>query len=80
VADDLVTLSKLVAAVGGPALAGDIDGLWRTLAAEIKQLTAITYQNLPATGLLLDGSEFANLPFAEGEALHYKPAVNVTVS
>ncbi len=73
VADDLVTLSKLVTAAGGPALAGDVDGLWPPLAAEVKQLATVTYQNLPATGLLLDGSDFAKLPFVEGETLHYKP-------
>ena len=72
--DDLVTLGKLVAAAGGPALAGAVDGLWTTLAAEIKSLAVVTYQNLPATGLLLDGSAFAALPFPEGEALHFKPA------
>ena len=40
VADDLVTLAQLVAAAGGPAFAGDIDGLWTTLAAEVKPLAA----------------------------------------
>jgi len=74
VADDLATLSRLVRAVGGPALAGDIDGLWVTLAAQVRQFAAIAYTNLPGTGLLLDATEFAGLPFAEREALHFKPA------
>ena len=74
VADDLATLSQLVRAVGGPALAGDIDGLWVTLAAQVRQFAAIAYTNLPGTGLLLDATEFAGLPFAEREALHFKPA------
>ncbi|MGA2443971.1 MAG: 2Fe-2S iron-sulfur cluster-binding protein [Opitutaceae bacterium] len=74
VADDLVTLSQLVLTAGGPALAADIDGLWTTLAAEVRHFATVAYQNLPATGLLLDGSGFAHLPFAEGETLHFKPA------
>ncbi|HZL47297.1 MAG TPA: 2Fe-2S iron-sulfur cluster-binding protein [Opitutaceae bacterium] len=73
VADDLVTLSKLVAAAGGPALAGDIDDLWTTLAAEVKPLVTVTYRNLPATGLLLDAGDLAKLPFAEGAGLHFEP-------
>jgi NADH-quinone oxidoreductase subunit G len=73
VADDLVTLSKLVAVAGGPALAGDIDDLWTTLAAEVKPLVTVTYRNLPATGLLLDAGDLAKLPFAEGAGLHFEP-------
>jgi len=74
VADDLVTLSRLVHAAGGPALAGEVNGLWATLAAEVRQFAAISFASLPATGLLLDPAEFAGLRFAEGETLHFKPA------
>jgi NADH-quinone oxidoreductase subunit G len=80
VADDLATLAQLVAAAGGPALAGDVDGVWTALAAEVKGLAPITYANLPTTGLLLDGSAFSSLPFPESETLHFKPAANATVS
>jgi NADH-quinone oxidoreductase subunit G len=73
VADDLVTLSKLLLALGGPALSSEVDGLWAALAAEVKPLAAVSYRQLPATGLLLDGSAFASLPFPERETLHYKP-------
>jgi NADH-quinone oxidoreductase subunit G len=34
----------------------------------------MTFVNLPETGLLLDATPFAALPFVEGETLHYKPA------
>ena len=74
VADDLATLAQLAAAAGGPVVAADIDGLWTVLAAEVKGLASITYANLPATGLLLDATDFAGLPFVEGETLHFKPA------
>ncbi|HZP60217.1 MAG TPA: molybdopterin-dependent oxidoreductase, partial [Opitutaceae bacterium] len=72
--DDLIVLAKLVAAVGGPALSAAIPALWMALAAEIPQFAAITFANLPATGLVLDSAPWAGLPFAEGPALHYKPA------
>ena len=49
-------------------------GVPPTLAAEVKHFATITYQNLPATGLLLDATAFAGLTFPEGETLHFKPA------
>jgi NADH-quinone oxidoreductase subunit G len=72
--DDLVVLAKLLAAAGGGTLTGEVDALWTTLSAEIPQFSAITFASLPATGLLLDRTPWASLPFAEGETLHYKPA------
>jgi NADH-quinone oxidoreductase subunit G len=72
--DDLAALSQLLVHLGGPALPADVDGLWPVLAAEVKPLATITYANLPATGLLLDPTDFADLPFTEGETLHFRPA------
>jgi NADH-quinone oxidoreductase subunit G len=74
VADDLATLASLVQAAGGPALASDLNGLWSALAAEIGPFATVNYQNLPATGLLLEAGEFAQLPFPEAEGLHFKSA------
>ncbi|MEI6105377.1 MAG: 2Fe-2S iron-sulfur cluster-binding protein [Opitutae bacterium] len=74
VADDLVTLSTLLAAVGGARLPADLGQLWTALAAGVKPLATVTYANLPSTGLLLDGTPWAALPFIEGETLHFKPA------
>ena len=74
VADDLATLAALVAAAGGPALPGELHALWDAMAAEIPALSVVRYANLPATGLLLDATPWAGLPFAEGETLHFKPA------
>ena len=71
--DDLVLLARLIAAVGGSAVAGELHALWTTLAAEVPALAAITFSNLPETGLVLDATPFAALAFPEGETLHYKP-------
>ncbi len=72
--DDLVVLAKLVAAAGGPALGGDVGSLWPAIAAEVPVLRAVSHSGIPDTGLLLDGSAWAGLPFAEGPTLHFKPA------
>jgi NADH-quinone oxidoreductase subunit G len=74
VADDLVTLSNLVAAVGGPALSSELTGLWAALAAEVPALAALSYAKVPAAGVALDAAAWSGLPFVEGETLHYKPA------
>jgi len=77
ISDDLVTLSNLLAAVGGSALSSDLSSLWSTLGAEVKPLGTVTYANLPATGVLLDSTPWSALPFVEAETLHYKPAAPV---
>jgi NADH-quinone oxidoreductase subunit G len=73
-ADDLSVLAKLIAAVDGPAVPGEIHGVWTALAAAIPQLGPIAYRNLPSGGLLLDGAAWAHLAFPEGETLHHQPA------
>jgi len=72
--DDLVILSRLIAAVGGGSLPTDVTGLWPLISAEVKPLTGMSYATIPATGLLLDSTPWADVPFSEGESLHYKPA------
>ncbi len=72
--NDLIVLAKLAAAAGA-TVASDLGSVWKLLAAEIPNLAPITYANLPETGLLLDATPFAALPFVEGETLHFKPAV-----
>ena len=78
--DDLVLLAKLVGAAGGPALGSDVASLWPAISAEIPALAAMSYSNLPATGLLLDGSPWAGLAFAEAASLHFTPAPKVAPS
>jgi len=72
--DDLVVLAKLAAAAGNTALPSEINGLWKILAVEVPAFGTMTFANLPETGLLLDATPWAALPFVEGETLHYKPA------
>ena len=72
--DDLVVLAKLAAAAGNATLPSEIGALWKVLAAEVPALGTVTFANLPETGLLLDATPWAALPFVEGETLHYKPA------
>jgi NADH-quinone oxidoreductase subunit G len=76
--DDLVVLAKLIAAVGGGEVTGEINALWKAIAAEVPALGTMTYQNIPGDGLLLDGTPFAALPFVEGATLHYQPAAVAT--
>jgi NADH-quinone oxidoreductase subunit G len=71
--DDLAVLAKLVIAVGGGAVPGELPALWVMLAAEVPALAGLTFAALPETGQLLDATPYANLPFTEGETLHFKP-------
>ena len=80
VSDDLITLSNLLVAAGGPAISSDLGALWTTLATEVKPLATVTHANLPATGLLLDSTPWTALPFVERETLHFKPAAPVAAT
>jgi len=71
--DDLVALTRIMAAAGGAALPAELNALWTVLAAEVPALATALYRNLPDTGLLLDRTPWAHLPFVEGETLHFKP-------
>ena len=72
--NDLAVLSKLLAAVGGAALASDVHGLWPVIAASVPALAGLSYKGIAETGVVLDSAAFAGLPFVEGETLKYKPA------
>jgi NADH-quinone oxidoreductase subunit G len=72
--DDLLVLSKLVAASGGPNLGADVGALWPSIASEVPPLATMTYGNIPDAGLLISGAPWESLEFAEGSGLHFKPA------
>jgi NADH-quinone oxidoreductase subunit G len=73
-ADDLLVLSRLVAAAGGPALGADISSLWASITREVPALAAMSYDSIPDSGLLLDAAPWSGLAFAEGPSLHFQPA------
>lgn len=72
--NDLAVLSRLAAAAGVSAPPAEIGTLWPAIAAEVPALATMLYKNIPETGLLLDATPWAGLPFVEGETLHFKPA------
>jgi NADH-quinone oxidoreductase subunit G len=71
--NDIAALAALSAAAGSP-VPSEIGTLWPVIAAEVPALATMLYKNIPETGLLLDATPWAGLPFAEAETLHYKPA------
>jgi len=72
--EDLTVLARLVTAAGAAIPASDLGAVWKLIAAEVPALGTMAFANLPDTGLLLDATPYAALPFAEAETLHYKPA------
>jgi NADH-quinone oxidoreductase subunit G len=77
--DDLAILSALLAGISGTSLASaDVDSVWAELAKQVPVLAGLTWSAIPATGKLLDGSDWSTLPFVEGETLHFKPAAGAS--
>ena len=58
-ANDLLLLTKLIAAAGGSPAPAEPNALWAAMSAEIPALAAISFGSLPETGLLLDGTPWA---------------------
>ena len=75
--NDLVVLAKLVASTGTHPPASEVHALWPAIATAVPALSTMLYKNIPDTGLLLDATPWAGLPFVEGETLHHKPAAPV---
>jgi NADH-quinone oxidoreductase subunit G len=72
--DDLVALSRLAAAAGGPAAGADVGSVWAAIASEVPGLAGQSYAAVPDAGLPIDSGNWSALPFVEGPALHYKPS------
>jgi NADH-quinone oxidoreductase subunit G len=72
--DDLKVLDQLLLAVSGDSIGGEVNAVWTRLALDVPALATMTFRTLPQAGLLIDSTPWADLPFPEGETLHFKPA------
>lgn len=77
---DLVLLGRLLSAVSGGPGAADLSSVWTQLASDVAPLAGLSFGKLPDTGVALNATDFANLPFAEGETLHFKPAAKAAAA
>ena len=72
-ADDLLVLARLAEAAGARrGQTGGLAAVWREMAAFVPALAGLSHESIPDSGLLLDGTPWAGLPFVEGEGLHFK--------
>ncbi len=71
--NDLVLLAALLANQTNEKVVSTVDSVWSELSSEISLLHGLSYASLPPSGQLLDASSYEDLPFVEGETLHYKP-------
>jgi NADH-quinone oxidoreductase subunit G len=78
-ADDLVLLASLLANLTGVNTASTVDTVWSSIAVEVPLLKGLSFQAIAPTGVVLDGSSFAGLPFVEGKSLRYDPAAVTAV-
>jgi NADH-quinone oxidoreductase subunit G len=78
---DRLLMSRLAALIANahvedPSLAD----IWSVLAKDVAELAGISFASIPATGIVLNHDRWRNLPFAEGETLHYKPRQEVVAA
>ncbi len=75
--NDIMVLSKLMAALNNEKqITPTPEQIWHYMSDEISILKGISFKNIPATGQLLDSTAFNDLPFCEGQSLHYEPSVD----
>ncbi|WP_269538075.1 2Fe-2S iron-sulfur cluster-binding protein [Cerasicoccus fimbriatus] len=67
-------ISRLIGEIKGESsLPPSNPQLWRDMAVAIEQFAGIEFAKIPATGLELDSSAFAQLHFVEEKGWHYEP-------
>lgn len=71
---DTLLLGKLLAALAESPATTDVHNIWQALAEKSDAFKGITFGNIPADGLPLDGATFAELDFPETKSLKYEPA------
>jgi NADH-quinone oxidoreductase subunit G len=71
---DVYILDALLAeCAGGTPCRPTLEQIWQDLAAKVEILAEVKFNKIPETGLLLDGSAYAGLPFCEGPGWHFEP-------
>ncbi|TVR47104.1 MAG: ferredoxin [Puniceicoccaceae bacterium] len=73
-AEDLFLLATLAAELGGESMPSTPASVWQAMAAEIAAFRGMTFAGIPDDGVVVEAGRLAELPFVEGESLHYKPA------
>ncbi|GHC12361.1 2Fe-2S iron-sulfur cluster-binding protein [Cerasicoccus arenae] len=67
-------LARLIGEITGqPATAPSNPQMWREIAAAVPQFSGVEFAKIPTTGLELDSSAFATLPFVEEKGWHFEP-------
>lgn len=65
---------------GKPPVAPPIDNIWQDMATAIPCFKGLSFTSLPAEGIQLDASAYADMEFPETGSLHYQPEKAVTAS
>jgi len=73
-------LASIQANISEDSFPSTVGSVWKQLRAEGTPLAGVSFQSLSDQGQLLDGSAFENLPFREGESLHFEPKREMAVA
>lgn len=74
VSEDLRLLARLQTAITGKTVTEpSLTQVWEALAADIPQLSDLTFSEIPEAGVVLDKSAFDNLDFNEAPGWHLEP-------
>ncbi len=71
--DDLAALAGMQSSLSGESYPSVVGALWSRIAEQGGIFAGLSFKGIPDTGLLLDGSAFEGLSFAEGKSLLFEP-------
>lgn len=72
--EDIYILGSILANLTDKEAPSVVGTVWEAMAGEVSQFSGVKFASIPETGVLIDGSAFAGLPFVEGKSLHFEPA------
>tara|TARA_B110000467_G_C18339578_1_gene502309 strand:- start:13575 stop:15272 length:1698 start_codon:yes stop_codon:yes gene_type:complete len=78
--EDLYALASIQANISEDSFPSTVGSVWKQLRVGGTPLAGVSFKSLSDQGQLLDGSAFENLPFREGESLHFEPKREVAAA
>lgn len=78
--EDLYALASIQANITEDSFPSTVGSVWKQLGAVGTPFAGVSFKSLSDQGQLLDASAFENLPFKEGESLHFEPKREVAVA
>ena len=70
---DILLLGQILSSLTSSTSTTSIGSVWKEIGEELPSFKDLSFANIPAEGIMVDGSAFSKLPFPETKSLKYDP-------